>query len=172
MYKETLNAQWKNLYSDFAQEYDLLKTKGNEPGCFDRWYEARIHRWQSVAYPEGMILEQTGLADFARELTDVMKRFRFQYVESRQGRPVWWGIVLGLAAGVAAAVVLKLLHWSTVRVILSGIVVCIVAVLGFVRAEEAAKESECKRVKEEYVGQLKAYEKELTAVCDKFEVDV
>lgn len=171
MYRDTLIEHWRNLYSDFAQEYDRLKAWGNEPNCFERWYETRIHRWQSVAYPEGMILEQVDNSEFAQELTDVMKAFRFEYIEPKAAKPIWYGIVLGLAAGIVSAVFLALLHWETVRIILSGIVVFIVAALGFVRSEESAKNNELKRVKEAYIDQLKEYSEKLTAVCDKFEVD-
>ena len=220
MYKDTLKGQWKNLYSDFAQEYDRLLTQGTAPGCFAQWYETRIHRWQSVAYPEGIILEQTerAISDkpipsmgsvaesrseepseeaesvepsepteqeheaeptqpsdpaaFSRELTDVMKDFRFRAVEPRPIKPMWQCIAAGAAAGLVSAGILALLHWAALRVIPSGIVVCVVVALGFMRSRDAERIQEEKRVKEEYVSQLRDYLTELTAVCDKYEVDV
>lgn len=171
MYQDTLKEHWKNLYSDFAQEYDRLKMKGKQPDCFDDWYTTRIHRFQSVAYPEGIILEQVDNAELSQALTDTMKDFRFELVEPQEGKPIWQGIVLGLAAGGVSALVLLLLHWETVRLILSGIVVFIVVLLGFWRSEQAAGLSEQKRVKEAYVGQLKEYWQKLSDVCDQFEAD-
>lgn len=171
MYQDTLKEHWKNLYSDFAQEYDRLKMKGKEPDCFDDWYHTRIHRFQSVAYPEGIILEQVGNAEFLQALTDTMKEFRFELVEPQEGKPLWQGILLGIAAGGASALLLLLLHWETVRLILSGIVVFVVVFLGFWRSEQAAKLAEQKRVKETYVGQLRDYWEKLSDVCGAFEED-
>lgn len=171
MYKDTLTAQWQNLYSDFAQEYDRLKEHGKEPACFDRWYETRIHRWQSVAYPEGIILEQANRDDFSQKLIETLKAFRFSSVETKPMRPIWQGIALALAAGAASAAFLLLLRWEIVRVIISGIVVCVVAGLGFAKSEDTARKNESNRVKEAYVGQLKDYLDKLTEVCDQFETE-
>lgn len=211
MYRETLTGQWKNLSGDFAQEYDRLLTKGEAPGCFAGWYETRIHRWQSVAYPEGIILEQAqrsltekqsaravsqteeteavdepseseersdsvqpasvNPADFSGALLDVMKTFTFEAVAAQPQRPVWQAYVAGLAGGVISAGLLALFDWPMWRWILSGVVVCVVIALGFLRTIQNEREREQKRIKDAYVKQLEDYLSELTAVCDRYEVD-
>lgn len=214
MYRETLTGQWKNLSGDFAQEYDRLLAKGEAPGCFAGWYETRIHRWQSVAYPEGIILEQTqrsltekqsaqavsqtdetetptavdepsaseeqpdsverasvNPAAFLGDLLDAMKAFTFEPVAAQPQRPVWHAYAAGLAGGVISAGLLALFDWPTWRWILSGVVVCVVISLGFLRTIQTEREREQKRIKDDYVKQLEDYLSELTAVCDRYEVD-
>lgn len=169
MYSETFKEQWRNLYSDFAQEYDRLTQKGDAPACFRQWYETRLHRWQSVAYPEGIILEQTGNSALSRELTDAMRDFTFSPVEPQPVKPMWLSAVLGLIAAALSSVLLLLFHWNPIRVVISAIVVFIVTTLGFARSVTSAQEAEAKRVRDAYVAQLREYADTLTAVCDKYE---
>ena len=169
MYSDTLKEQWRNLYSDFAQEYDRLTLKGDAPACFRQWYETRLHRWQSVAYPEGIILEQTGDAALSRELTDAMRNFAFSPVKPQPVRPMWLSAALGLIAASFSSALLLLFHWNPIRIVISGIVVFIVTALGVARSVTSAREAEAKRVRDAYVAQLRDYLGTLTAVCDKYE---
>ena len=99
MYQKVLIDQWKNLYSDFAEEYELLQSQGDAVTAFNRWYEARVHRWSSVAYSEGIILEQENKPDFSEELQHVIKKFQFNKVEADGETSLWMGTVAGVALG-------------------------------------------------------------------------
>lgn len=170
MYQETLEAQWQNLCSDFALEYERLTAQGKGIAAFAAWYETRIHRWESVAYPEGIILGQTENEALSQALTDAMKAFRFADVEPQAVRPLWQGIAAALAAGLASSGLIALLHWPAWRVILSGMVVCGVVFSAFWKTRQSDCEKEARRVKEAYVGQLRDYGTELQAICQENEV--
>lgn len=167
-YKETFSQQWRNLYSDFAQEYERLLTKGSAPGCFREWYETRIHRWRSVVYPEGMILEQEKNPEMTQALSDAMRDFHFEKVEPQPEKPVWQPIAVGLAAGILSSLVMALLHWSPLRSVLSGVVVAIVVISGYWKSRSLARDAERVRVRQAYADQLKDYLPKLTAVCEQF----
>ena len=70
-----------------------------------------------------------------------------------------------------SAGLLALFDWPMWRWILSGVVVCVVIALGFLRTIQNEREREHKRIKNAYVKQLEDYLSELTAVCDRYEVD-
>lgn len=170
MYRETLIAQWNNLYSDFAGEYETLRKHENVIASFNRWYEARIHRWNSITYSEGIILEQENNPDFCDELKGVLKKFRFTKVEASDSSPKWIGIVAGLIGGGLAGGVLALLHWGIVRTVISGVIVFIMIAIGFSKKNTDTEKKEAARVKEAYIQQLKDYQKTLIAVCDKYKM--
>lgn len=168
MYRETLMNQWKNLYSDFAGEYDILKNQGNATAAFNRWYEARVHRWSSITYSEGILLEQENNPSFSKELQSVLKNFRFTDVPPVKEGQLWIGAAAGVAAGVIAGRVLMLLHWGKMKAIISGIVLLIVIIAAFAKSNADKRVQEQKRMKDEYVQQLKDYQGQLLIVCDKF----
>lgn len=169
MYRETLMNQWKNLYSDFAGEYDILKNHGNATAAFNRWYEARVHRWSSITYSEGILLEQENNSSFSKELQSVLKNFRFTDVPPMKEGPLWLGIAVGVAAGVIAGRVLMLLHWGKMKAIISGIALLIVIIAAFAKSNADKRNQEQKRIKEEYVQQLKDYQNQILIVCDKYQ---
>ena len=171
MYRDTLSNQWKNLYSDFAGEYDTLVKQMNEPICFNRWYEARIHRWNSITFPEGIILEQENNRDFANELKLTLDKFSFNKVESAKTKSIWFGIVIGIAFGLIVGGVLYLLPLDLLfwRIIISGIISAVMVSAVFIKKHNVTKKQEKKRVKDAYIRQLEEYEKELIAVCDKYQ---
>lgn len=168
MYRETLMNQWKNLYSDFAGEYDILKNQGNATAAFNRWYEARVHRWSSITYSEGILLEQENNPSFSKELQSVLKNFRFIDVPAIEEKPLWIGIAVGAVAGVIAGRVLMMLHWGKMKAIVSGIVLLIVIIAAFAKSNADKKMHEHKRIKDEYVQQLKDYQNQILIVCDKY----
>ncbi len=170
MYRETLMDQWKNLYSDFAGEYDLLKNQGEAAAAFNRWYEARVHRWSSMTYSEGILLDQEDNPAFSTRLRSVLKAFRFHKVEPAGEKPFWMGMAAGAAAGVLAGGVLMLLHWGKFKAILSGIVIFVVIATAFSRRNADFAKQEQARVRENYIQQLKDYQKELIAVCDQYQM--
>lgn len=168
-YKETFSQQWRNLYSDFAQEYERLLTKGKAPGCFREWYETRIHRWRSVVYPEGMILDQEKNPEMTKALSDAMRDFHFEKVEPAPEKPLWQPFAVGLTAGIVSGVLMALLRWSPLRSVLSGAVVAIVVISGYLKSRSLARDAERVRVRQAYADQLKDYLPKLTAVCDSFQ---
>lgn len=168
MYREIIIDQWKNLYSDFAKEYEILRNRGNETASFNRWYEARIHRWNSITYSEGIILEQENNPDFSRELLKVLKGFKFRNVEPEKEKPMWIGIVAGVIAGVAVSAILTFLGWGKIKAVISGAVLLVVIIAAFSKENADYKNQEDKRVKEEYIQQLRGHQKEIIAVCDKY----
>lgn len=169
MYSETFSSQWQNLCCDFAQEYDRLTSKGGAPGCFAGWYETRLHRWQSVAYPEGIILRQTGSEELRQELTEAMRQFAFVPEVPRPTRSMWSAFVVGLAAAAASSAVLWLFHWNTLRILISAAVVFVVGVVSMSRSVGAQREQEAARVRDAYVGQLRDYLPALDAICRKYQ---
>lgn len=170
MYRETLLEQWKNLYSDFDNEFELLQRNGAAPECFDRWYEARVHRWCSITYSEGILLEEMNRPEFADELLNVMRSFRFHPVNPAGERPVRTGIAAGAAAGIAVWGILTLLHWGAARALISGITICAVTVSAVFRSNAAFRKEEQIRVRKAYVEQLKDYQQALTDVCDHYRI--
>ncbi len=170
MYRETLMAQWNNLYSDFAGEYEILKKQENVTASFNHWYEARVHRWNSITYPEGIILEQLNKPDFSRELKKAFKGFKFEEVKPAEEKPLWMGIAAGIAAGVLAGGILTLLHWGKTEVIISGVVLLAAVIVVFFKKNADDGRQEEKRVKEEYIQQLRDYQKELIAVCNRYQM--
>ena len=112
MYRETLIGQWVNLYNDFAHDFELLQHQEKAPDNFNRWYKTRIHRWKSITYSEGILLEQVNNAEFTERLLAEMEKFCFQPVEPEKEKPAWTGIAAGAAAGAAAGGVLSFLHWG------------------------------------------------------------
>lgn len=170
MYREALIDQWNNLYSDFAGEYETIKKQENMIASFNRWYEARIHRWNSIAYSEGIILEQEKNPDFSDELKTVLRSFRFTEVEASDAFPKWIGIAAGLIGGGIAGGALALLHWGIARSVLSGGIVFIIIAVGFSKKNADTEKKEAERVKEAYIRQLMDYQKALIAVCDKYKL--
>lgn len=171
MYSETLMNQWTNLYSDFAGEYEEIKKQGNEPYGFNRWYEARIHRWSSIAYSEGMILEQEKKPDFSNELIQVMKNFSFKKVESTNESKVWIGIIIGIVVGGLTGGILGMIHWGIIKSVLSGIILFAVIAASYSKKCADDKRKEDSRVKKEYIQQLREYQRNLMDVCTKYNVD-
>lgn len=170
MYRETLIDQWKSLYSDFAGEYELLRNQGEAAAAFNRWYEARIHRWSSITYSEGILLDQENNPAFSADLRSALKAFRFHKVEPAGEKPLWMGMAAGLAAGVIVGGLLMLFHWGKIKAIISGIVMLVVIVTAFSRKNADFEKQEQKRVKESYIQQLKDYQKELIAVCGQHQM--
>lgn len=170
MYREALIDQWINLYSDFSQNYDMLKIQGKEPDVYNQWYMTRIHRWNSVSYSEGIMLDQLNQPDFSRELRAVLKEFCFQTVETSGESPVWRGPLIGLAVGVAAAVGMKVLQWGTLRASISGIILFAVVTVAFQNSAATSRKQEQERIKNGYVEQLKNYENILKKICEKYGV--
>lgn len=170
MYRETLMDQWKNVYSDFAGEYEILQHQGEATAAFNRWYEARVHRWSSMTYSEGILLEQENNPEFSAGLRSVLKSFRFSKVEAGQEKPSWPGIAAGVAAGILVGGILMLLHWGRIKAIISGAVMLVVVVAAFSRKNADDAKQEQKRVRESYIRQLKDYQRELIAVCDQYQV--
>lgn len=169
MYREILMNQWKNLYSDFAGEYDILKNQGNATAAFNRWYEARIHRWNSITYSEGILLEQENNPSFSKELQSVLKNFRFTDVPPVKEGKLWIGITIGVTAGIIVGRVLILLHWEKMKAIISGIVLLIAIIAAFAKSNADKKIQEQKRMKDKYVQQLKDYQNQILIVCDKYQ---
>lgn len=171
MYRETLMNQWANLYSDFDHDFELLQNQGKAPDCFNRWYATRLHRWSSITYSEGILLEQENNPEFAHHLKNTMGNFRFQFVTPAKKIPVWPGIAVGAAVGAAASAILMLVHWGAIKSVIGGIVLCMVIASGSFRSNAAFRKKEKNREKNEYVGQLKDYKKKLIAVCDKYRIN-
>lgn len=170
MYREILMDQWKNLYCDFAGEYELLQNQGNAATAFNRWYEARVYRWSSVTYSEGILLEQENNPAFSKELQSVLKSFRFHDVASAIEKPIWMGVAIGIAAGIFIGGVLMLFHGGRIKAIVSAIVLFVVIIVAFQKKNTDGKVQEQKRVKDGYIQQLRDYQNKLVAVCDKYKV--
>lgn len=170
MYSETLKAQWKNLYCDFESEYDVVSMQGEKPSCLNRWYTARCHRWSSVTYAEGIILEQEKNPEFAQALKDAINNFQFKKVEPAQEKsvPAYCGI--GVAAGVLVGVASHFFHAGLLKAILSGTVICAVAIAALLRYVSGYNESELKREKQAYVTQLRDYADTLQKVCEQYKI--
>ena len=171
MYQETLIDQWDNLCVDFTAEFEFLHKQGNATASFNRWYEARIHRWSSSVYAEGKILSQLQKQDFAQRLIAEMKRFHFSEVPPANRKAVWSGIPVGLLAGAVCGGALFFLHWSMIRCILSGVVVLAVISGAFYKKNEAFNKLGQDNVKNAYIRQLTDYKNELLAVCRQFHIE-
>ena len=61
--------------------------------------------------------------------------------------------------------------WNWIRIIVGGIMLFIFTEALFLKKNTDHKKQEQKRVKEEYMQQLKKYQDELTAVCEKYQVE-
>ncbi|MDO5132792.1 MAG: hypothetical protein Q4D81_07400 [Eubacteriales bacterium] len=171
MYQEALTEQWDNLCSDFASEFNFLSKQGNATDSFNRWYEARIHRWSSVSYAEGIILSQLNNNDFAEQLIVAMKRFRFNEASSAESKGLWSGIPIGIMAGILCGGALSFFHWSTIRSIISGIVVAIVISGSLYKKNEVFNKKQQGNIKEAYIRQLADYRSDLLSVCKQFNVE-
>lgn len=171
MYQKTLMDQWDNLCADFAGEFDFLCKQGNAAASFNRWYEARVHRWSSDVYAEGMILAQLQKRDFAQQLTGAMKRFRFREVPSINEKSVWSGIPVGLLVGAVCGGMMSFLHWSVIRSIISGIVALVVVSGALYKKNEAFNQKALNDVKKAYIRQLTDYRSELLAICRQHHID-
>lgn len=171
MYRETLIDQWKNLYSDFAGEYERLQHQGDATAAFNRWYEARVHRWNSITYSEGILLEQENNPAFSTNLRLVLQNFRFHSVKPQTGQPVWIGIAASALGGGIATGTLLLFHWGEIKAIISGAALFVVIAAAFSKKNADSKKLEQKRVKEAYIQQLKDYQSELIAICNKYDMN-
>ena len=171
MYQDALIEQWDNLCGDFAGEFDFLSKQGNAVASFNRWYEARAHRWSSGTYAEGIILSQLQKPDFAERLRNTINRFRFSEVPPAGRKALWFGVPAGLLAGIMCGGVLFFLHWSAVRSIISGIVVVVVVSGAFYKKNEAFNNKEQHNIKDAYMRQLTDYRSELLAICHQFHVE-
>lgn len=168
MYWEILQSQWKNLYSEFAAEYERLNVQLDETAAFNHWYEAKIHRWNSVVYTEGIILEQQNNDLFSKEIKEAMENFQFKKVEKQNLQINWIGLVVGTVVCLCAGKILTVLNWGKFRAIISGLVLWAVIVSAIFQNNSKMKKEEERRIKAEYIQQLKDYQKQLEAVCDKF----
>lgn len=170
MYRETLKDQWKNLYCDFESEYDVVSKQGEKPSCLNRWYSARSHRWSSVTYAEGIILEQEKKPEFAQALQNAINSFQFkkEAPAKEKSAPAYCGI--GAAVGVLAGVISYFFHVGLFKSIISGLVVCVVAIAALLRHAATYNESEIKREKQAYVAQLKDYVNALQKVCEQYNI--
>lgn len=171
MYQKMLIDQWDNLCADFAGEFEFLCKQENVIASFSRWYETRIHRWNSSVYAEGIILSQLQKQDFAERLTGAMKHFRFQEVPSANGKSVWVGIPIGLLAGAVCGGVMSFLHWSIIRSIINGIIVFVVVSGAFYKKNESFNHKAQDDVKKAYIQQLADYRSELLAICKQFHIE-
>lgn len=176
-YREQLKGQWENLCADFAGNFETLLTQGEAPGCFIQWYEARIHRWRSASYPEGIMLEQKANPEFARHLTAAMEDFEFKRVESAGRKSFWPGIILGVAAGLAATFCMRYYVfdaaasglWSWLGSGLFGAFLFAACSVRSFRRSARINREEDERVKSAYVGQLRDYMEKLLLVCKNYE---
>lgn len=169
MYREVLMDQWKNLYCDFDGEYEILRYRGNEVTAFNRWYEARVHRWSSITYSEGILLEQENNADFSKELQSVLNSFRFHDVDFGDVKPNWKGIVAAIAIGIIVTGLLMMLHIGQMKSIVSGGVLFVVIAVTLQRKRMEYEKYRQKCLKDGYIQQLKDYQDKLAAVCDKYQ---
>lgn len=170
MYRETFIGQWINLCSDFDHDFELLQHQGEAPESFNRWYKTRVHRWKSITYSEGILLEQVNNAEFAERLRTEMEKFCFQLVEPEKEKSAWTGIAAGAAAGAAAGGILAFLHWGAAKVVISGIALFAVTAAGSLQSNAACRKEEQKRVREGYIGQLKSYEGTLLELFNQYNI--
>lgn len=171
MYRETLMNQWQNLCCDFAGEYELLRNQRDAVTAFNRWYEARIHRWGSITYSEGILLEQEKNPNFTKELQLILKSFRFHDVELKNKKPFGTGIVAGTVAGIIAGGVLMAFHVGQMKAIASGCVLFVTMAVTFQKKNTDDEKQNQKHMKDEYLQQLMDYQDKLEAVCDKYQVN-
>lgn len=171
MYQDALIEQWDNLCGDFAGEFDFLSKQGNAVASFNRWYEARVHRWSSGSYAEGMILSQLKKTDFAERLRYTINCFKFSEVPPAGRKTLWSGVPVGFLAGIMCGGVLFLLHWGVVRSLISGIVALVVVSGAFYKKNDAFNKKEQIKIKDAYMRQLTDYRNELLAICNQFHVE-
>lgn len=167
MYTNTLKGQWENLCADFSQEFDRLKSQGNIPSSLNSWYNVRIHRWNSIAYSEGIILGQQDNPDFSRELLDAIGRFTFRRIDQPKAKSSLLGIITGAFIAIGAYVAVRyLLGWGAVKSLVTGAAAFAVCTAGAMRSSSDGGNNE----RQGYISQLEGYWPELEAVCEKFGV--
>ena len=170
MYIKTLKGQWENLCSDFYQEFDLLKLRGDSAASFNSWYSVRIHRWNSVAYSEGIILDQQNNSQLSSAILSSLGEFRFRHVDAPRQKSAWTGIIEGAFIGLFTALLIKyLLDWRLLSTILAGLVVFIMSAVSIFMLLSNSSGAIDEKLKQEYISQLEDYWPKLESVCKKFD---
>lgn len=171
MYLKALKGQWKNLCSDFYQDFDILKLNSNDTASFNSWYSTRIHRWNSVAYAEGIILDQQNNPQLSSAILASLGNFRFRCVDKPKEKSAWSGIIASAVAGAFAAFAVRyFLDWKSVGTILTGAMAFIVCAVSALRLSSGSGRDSDDKLRQEYLSQLEGYWSELETVCRKFDV--
>ena len=170
MYTKTLKSQWKNLCSDFYQEFELLNLKGNDAASFNSWYSVRIHRWNSIAYSEGIILDQQNNPQLSSAILASLANFKFRHVDKPKTKSAWSGIAVGGAAGVVTAFAVNyFFDWKTFSTVIAGAAAFMVCAASAVGLSSGSSRDEDEKLRQEYLSQLESYWGELEKVCRKFD---
>ena len=170
MYTQTLKGQWRDLCSDFYQKFDTIMLRGNDAASLNTWYSVRVHRWNSVAYSEGIILDQQNNPELSKAVLDALGGFRFRQTDKPRAKSAWPGLIAGAAAGVGAAFAVKhFLDWGSIRTTLTGALAFIACAVSAVRLSSGSAKDADEKLRREYLSQLEDYWGELEAVCRKFD---
>lgn len=170
MYINTLKSQWENLCDDFYQDFDIIMLKGNNAASLNSWYSVRIHRWNSVAYSEGIILEQQNNPQLANAILASLQNFSFRNVDAPKAKSSWPGLIASAAVGVGATLAAKFFFdWKLFTAILTGAAAFTVCAVPALRLLSGSDSNSNENIKQEYLSQLRAYWGKLEAACRKFE---
>lgn len=169
MYQDALSNQWRNLYSDFSAEYETLSKQPNSVSAFNRWYEARVHRWSSIAYQEGVILDEEKNPEFAEELRRQMQAFKFRAVASgKVPRSTGQDALISGGCGGLIGVGMLALQFGMIKSIITGGISIAALMVALSRNRANSQHQEEQRVKDNYTQQLKDYLPSLIGVCEKY----
>ena len=169
MYKQSLSQNWGNLVSDFVVEHKTMSTSQINAGAIEEWYKLRSFRFSSIAYLEGIEIDQINQPDFAKELREKINDFRFKKTAPIRNFSVKKNIVLALLPSVVASVLVAVCtDWSILWSIIIGIVLF---AAGFVMVANQAQQARGKAAAslvQTYANQLEQYLPLLQEICDKY----
>lgn len=168
MYQQSLSQSWENLVSDFIVAHRGMSASQLNAGSIEEWYRVRTQRYRSVAYLEGIAIDQLGKPDFAQELRHKIDAFTFEKRAPEQhfspARELPLALVPGVAAGVLSAV---LTDWPLIWPIVIGGVLMGAGVATTANHAQHVRTKAAETLVQAYADQLSAHLSALQAICDK-----
>lgn len=171
MYKQSLSQHWGNIVSDFVVEHKTMSSSQINAGTIEEWYKLRAFRFSSVAYLEGLEIDQINNPGFAKELREKIDSFRFKKTAPIQNFSVKKNMVLALLPSVVASVLVALCtDWPILWPIVIGIVLFFAGIVTVANQAQQARSKSATSLVQAYASQLEQYLPSLQAICDKYGV--
>lgn len=172
MYQQSLSQSWENLVSDFIVAHRGMSASQLNAGAIEEWYRIRTQRYRSVAYLEGIAIDQLGKPDFAQELRNKIDAFTFAKRAPEQlfspAKALTLALLPGVAAGVLSAVCTD---WPLVWPIAIGCVLMGAGVVSTANHAQHARSKAASDLVQAYADQLSAHLSALQTICEKHGID-
>lgn len=171
-YRSILTAQWQDVCTSFERDYNGLALRGELPKQLNEWYSVKCHRWSSVVYAEGQILDQVGNDAFAKTLRKALADFKFKKVVSNEANHQRTAPLIGLSVAVIVAVMAFFgLHWILWKTVLIAVLTLLGVTIPLQERTKRNIKNDEVRIKQDYMNQLLAQKETLLLLCEEFNID-